>query len=409
MNKKTGPNNKDGRNIAIIDSGHNWAITPLVRELIRDGNNVLLFVQNKKAYTTGLFPELKGHIQIPTEINRDLALFLTVLFSRKGVTHVICLEEDIKSLLIKYQRYFKQCKYAFPGYSQYRRAVTKLTSIPLAMELGIPTPKEVQMDEVNGYFSSRPRKSGLPLVVKGSRGVSSQLVRYAFNSDQVLRYVDEIRKLDGRENNPKSEPLIQEYIGGPTYLTQTITQNGKVKVAISHRKIREWPLTGGVTTRAVTIDEPRLSEYASRILEELNWHGEAGFEWKYSREEDEFYFIEMNPRFEGSLAIAVEAGINFPRLLIQMMEGNEIPARNNVYKKLHFRYFYQLDLLSYLCRPSSLLVYMLESIDPKVRGEFSPVELLKNYQLLKTPILNLKYFLRNQDNLKAINRHTVHD
>jgi len=396
------------RNIAIVDSGHNWAITPLVRELLHDGNNVFLFVQNKKPYTNRLFQKLKGHIQIPS-IDQNLLLVLAALFLRKGITHIICLEEDIKSILIKHQRILKGLKFAFPGYVEYRLAVTKATSIQLAQQLGIPVPQNVRLEETKECFDGSSDSSGLPLVIKGSRGVSSQLVRYAFSRGEVVEYFEEIKELEREAGETDPKPIIQEYIGGPTYLTQTISVNGKVKAAISHRKIREWPLTGGVTTRAVTIDEPRLVDYASRMLKELNWHGEAGFEWKYSKEKDEFYFIEMNPRFEGSLAIAVEAGVNFPRMIIQMMEGEEIQEIKKFKKNLHFRYFYQLDFLSYLCHPTSLLGYLLESIDPRVRGEFSPVELLENYQLLKTPILNLKYFLSNRDNLEATHRHTVHD
>jgi carbamoyl-phosphate synthase large subunit len=38
-----------------------------------------------------------------------------------------------------------------------------------------------------------------------------------------------------------------------------------------------------------------------------------------------FSIIEMNPRFSGTLALSTAAGINFGSLLIDVVEGREIP------------------------------------------------------------------------------------
>ena len=101
-------------------------------------------------------------------------------------------------------------------------------------------------------------------------------------------------ELDKKIDPSSSPPIIQQFIGGPTYLSQAFVNEGSVKVVIPHYKYREWPLSGGVTARAKTISSPKIKKYMTAILESLEWNGEAGMEWKYDSTSDEFYFIEIN-------------------------------------------------------------------------------------------------------------------
>jgi len=382
-------------NIAIIDSGHQWSITPVVRELIKKKYNVYLCVQEKKASVPHLFPKIKGHIQIPRKLDDNFISFLAALFNRLNISHMICLDEDIKYHIIKYKAGLIDFHFAHPNIENYQKVSRKNLSIKFAEKLGIPIPRIFEYEGIDDIIKMNHQFNNKPLVVKGVGGVSSLQVRYAFNVSQLREYYDEIKLLENDIQKGDSHPIIQEYIGGPTYLTQTMSQNGKVKSIVSHRKIREWPLTGGVTSRAVTIYEPKLDDYATRMLEALQWHGEAGFEWKYSKAEDDFYFIEMNPRFEGSLDIAVKAGVNFPIMLIKIMENKELFVDNSYINGLHYRWFFRLDFKHFLTRPYGLMRLLWESIDPRVHGEFTFIELLRNYYLLKIPITELKNHLIN--------------
>jgi len=308
---------------------------------------------------------------------------------------MLCLDEKIKYYITQNKSKFRKISFALPDIQSYEIAYQKNLSIKFAEELGIPIPRIFEYEGVDDLIKFKNRFTGKPLVVKGQGGVSSMQVRYAFDMSQLTDYFNEIRHLEDRVRGVNLNPIIQEYIGGPTYLTQTISQNGKVKSIVSHKKIREWPLTGGVTTRAITIDEPKLEDYATRMLEALNWHGEAGFEWKYSQDTDEFYFIEMNPRFEGSLDITVKAGVNFPLMLIKIMNDEELVGDYNSVKGLHYRWFFQLDFKHFLARPYGLRRFLWESINPRIHGEFTFIEFLRNYYILKTPIIDLRNHIAN--------------
>jgi predicted ATP-grasp superfamily ATP-dependent carboligase len=59
---------------------------------------------------------------------------------------------------------------------------------------------------------------------------------------------------------------------------------------------------------------------AQRILDHVGWHGVAMVEFKVTPEGCP-YLMEVNPRFWGSLQLAIDAGVDFPWLLYQLASG----------------------------------------------------------------------------------------
>ena len=141
--------------------------------------------------------------------------------------------------------------------------------------------------------------------------------------------------------------MIQEYIGGPTYLTQGLAHNGEVISVIPHYKYREWPLTGGVSSRAVSIKEDRLIDYTTKILQ--NSIGQVKPVWSGNmiHEEMIFSFIEMNPRFEGSVDLAIKSGVDYPIQILELLKGN-IVKDFTFNQNIHYRWFYRYDFRCYL-------------------------------------------------------------
>jgi predicted ATP-grasp superfamily ATP-dependent carboligase len=51
------------------------------------------------------------------------------------------------------------------------------------------------------------------------------------------------------------------------------------------------------------------------LLSSLNWNGVAMFEFKYTTDSI-YYLMEINPRLWGSLQLAIDSGVDFPKLLL---------------------------------------------------------------------------------------------
>jgi predicted ATP-grasp superfamily ATP-dependent carboligase len=77
-----------------------------------------------------------------------------------------------------------------------------------------------------------------------------------------------------------------------------------------HRRIREYPITGGASTAAESFYDPALRDLRLTLLRALNWHGVAMVEFKKDQRDGTHKLI--NAKFWGSLDLAIAAGVDFP-------------------------------------------------------------------------------------------------
>ena len=69
--------------------------------------------------------------------------------------------------------------------------------------------------------------------------------------------------------------------------------------------------------------DPLLQTLAQRLLDDAQWHGVAMVEFKVARDGTP-YLMEINTRFWGSLQLAIDAGIDFPVMLLDLAFGKPI-------------------------------------------------------------------------------------
>jgi predicted ATP-grasp superfamily ATP-dependent carboligase len=112
----------------------------------------------------------------------------------------------------------------------------------------------------------------------------------------------------------KHDPIVQEYIVGPEYGYSALFNEGKMRASFQHRRILSLNYMGGASALREPTYVKKLEELGSRLLQVMKWHGPAMVEFKFDVQDKEFKLMEINPRFWGSLNLAVEAGIDFPYL-----------------------------------------------------------------------------------------------
>jgi predicted ATP-grasp superfamily ATP-dependent carboligase len=68
--------------------------------------------------------------------------------------------------------------------------------------------------------------------------------------------------------------FVTEYIDGEeNYSFAGLFWEGKLKVFFMYREIREYPLTGGSATYAVSTYDAEIKNRCQKLLEDLKWHG----------------------------------------------------------------------------------------------------------------------------------------
>ena len=173
-----------------------------------------------------------------------------------------------------------------------------------------------------------------PAVVKPTRsryltpqGWQGAAVHYAHSRDELLSLYHNVDYLSAQPT------LIQERISGPGVGMFALFDRGRLVAEFAHRRLREKPPSGGVSVlrESVAVD-PLLRGWAERLLAPLGWHGVARLEFKRSAATGEPYLIEVNGRFWGSLQLAIDAGLDFPLLAVQLTRG-DVPAVPPAYRE----------------------------------------------------------------------------
>ena len=128
---------------------------------------------------------------------------------------------------------------------------------------------------------------------------------------------------------PSFEKLVvQEYVPGVGVGAFFLCWQGTVYAEFMHRRLHEVPHTGGASSFRRSWFDRDVQEDALLKLKTLGWQGVGMFEYRWDPTTREFFLMELNGRFWGSLHLAMYAGVDFPAMLVACHLGDRPePAR----------------------------------------------------------------------------------
>ncbi len=212
-------------------------------------------------------------------------------------------------------------------------AANKDLTMAFAKKIGVDVPA-TQQPKNEGDVDEICRNAEFPLVIKGS--TSAGHVHYARNSEELKAYYRTI---------PDPRPIIQEYVKGYGCGFFALYDHGKCVAAFMHKRIREYPVSGGPSVAARAYYSEELKRQGLKLLDSLKWHGVAMVEFKHDVESGRYRLMEVNPKFWGSLELAIEAGVDFPYLAYQLAKGEEFDPVFDYDRSARFRWPFPGELL----------------------------------------------------------------
>src|SRR6266851_1400274 len=204
-------------------------------------------------------------------------------------------------------------KALLPGNESLNTALNKQKTCELASSLDIAVPRTTLIE--SGL--KLPTVERYPVVLKPTKSILVTSESVTTIAPEIVR--NESERAAVLEKWLPYLPVQQlEYIAGRGLGIEFLFNQGQPVWHFAHERIHEYPLTGGASTyrRSVHAD-PTLLERAQRLLAALRWHGVAMVEFKVAPD-GSFYLMEINPRLWGSLALSIDAGVNFPLGLWQI-------------------------------------------------------------------------------------------
>jgi protein-tyrosine-phosphatase len=212
-------------------------------------------------------------------------------------------------------------------------ALDKHKTLELARELGVAVPQSTLMSSIDqiGQVDS------FPVVLKPVRSKVSVEGDMRTLAVVVARSEDQRRDVL-RRWLPLTPVLQQEYVRGHGVGVELLFDHGRKIWHFAHERLHEFPLSGGASSyRRSVHPSPALLADGERLLIALGWHGVAMVEFKMDTA-GRHRLMEINPRLWGSLALSIDAGVDFPMGLLRLARGLE----NSVQPA--YRCYYTRDL-----------------------------------------------------------------
>lgn len=264
---------------------------------------------------------------------------------------IIPLEDVYAVVLSKYKQQITSSTgvlCAVPDWQPFSLASDKHSLLALCKEIGVGHPKT---GIINGNYDELASLVGFPSLIKPNHSEGSKGIALVNSIDGLKSAAPEIIAQYG-------ECSLQEYVSNDHYYNLMVyrTAAGKYSNYVVLKILRYYPIKGGSSCFAVTVENEPMLDMCKRVLDKLDWVGMADFDI-LEKGEGDYKIIEINPRVPASLRGAEISGVNFPEIIVSDVLKGKLPRYD--YKPGKYLRFLGLDLawfvaspLRFKCRPS---------------------------------------------------------
>lgn len=332
------------RNSVLVTDGYWRKSLAAVRALARKGLNV--GIGERTVWAPALFSKYAKWRYVYPSVARHPTEFMGWLRAtiEKGKFDVLITPEEETELLVAKNKEMLSRFVRLPiaDYQKIAFLRDKYRIVSYAHKVDIPCPVSRLISSARN-IDKKPSHFTYPLVLKPRMGSGARGLRYIHNLKDLEWFSQEALKKYGSF-------LLQEYIPGEDYYGVSVIFNerNELRSAFVHKKIRQYPVTGGVSTYAVSVHYPELVRLSEKILKSIGWYGVANIEFKIDNRDGRPKLMEINPRLWGSLHLAVESGINFPYLLYQLALRGDIKPAFDYAAGIKFRWLLPGDMMRFI-------------------------------------------------------------
>lgn len=203
-----------------------------------------------------------------------------------------------------------------------------------ARAIGVPVPEE--FDCTDGKLPPR-----YPVFLKPRCGEKLGLhaeQRYA-SAENEAEFVEAYHRMSAYDPSP----VVQECVtGSGCGICLVMDRQHRPVCVMGHRRIREYPITGGPSACCVSFYDETLEDRAVRLLQALNFTGIAMVEFKGNR------VLEINPRIWGSFPLTEVCGSRFAADYVRAAMGEDFSEPDRSFRRGKRMRFLLNDTLAWL-------------------------------------------------------------
>ncbi len=323
---------KAGITVLVTDGAERSSLA-IVRALGIAGYDVVVTSSNGRSLA-GASRYARVDVPVPDSLAEPEALAEALLrLSQSSAAAVVIPVTEPSLLAVLPVRDRFAAAIPFASLEAFRRISDKEAVLSAAKDVGIAVPHQVVVRHVDALEEVAPALD-YPVVVKTASSVVEHGgrrfkhgVHHARNPAEALHAA--------RLLGPGAYPmLIQQRIVGPGIGVFLLLWKGAEIARFAHRRLREKPPSGGISVYRESISvREELVATSRALVDRFDWEGVAMVEYKIDAATGTPYLMEINGRFWGSLQLAIDAGVDFPRLLVECAIAKSSPAPVREYRE----------------------------------------------------------------------------
>lgn len=196
------------------------------------------------------------------------------------------------------------------------------------MSLGLDTPKT--FDNLNSALDAiAAGELMFPVVIKPRWGSASIGIEFVDNVDDLRIMYERIRQrifkgiLGEVSQHDENCILVQQKITGDEYGLDVMNDLNGRNVGVAVKK--KLAMRAGETDKATTVDNKVLRQIGETLGTNLAHIG--NLDCDVLEMNGKYYILELNPRFGGGFPFSYEAGVNFPKAIINWAQGKDFDVK----------------------------------------------------------------------------------
>ncbi|OHB64494.1 MAG: hypothetical protein A2Y76_01305 [Planctomycetes bacterium RBG_13_60_9] len=315
------------RNPAVILSTHNIGLG-LIRTLGRCGVPIIaVYYQKQDMGYLSRYVQERVPAPHPEHSEEDFIRLLVDLAARHG--RCVLFPADDATLVAVSKNRSRLAEHhivACAEWTTVRQLIDKKHTYRLAESIGIPAPRTItprDIDDAEEYAAS----ARYPCLVKPCEShryfeiFRRKLVKVANANELLAAY--------RQASDAGMEVMLQEYIPGTD--ADGVNYNsyccdGTTVAEFTARKVRMSPPEFGVPAVVVSRHIPEVQDLGRRLLQSLGYTGYSCTEFRRDPRDGIYKLMEINPRHNRSLMLAVTCSVNFPLMEYTHLVDGRVPS-----------------------------------------------------------------------------------
>ena len=306
-----------------------------------------IIAADKDRISTGFYSKYTREKFVYPDITKSEKCFieqLSAFVKKENVDIVFPISNESILAIAKHRNHFdKSVSIPIADYDTLIQAVNKARTFRKAEELEIPIPKTYYPIR----YSELEQIDNFPVILKPTISSGSRGLTICNNKSELKNSFYKNISLNG-------DLIVQEYIpinedNGGEYCWYAIYDwNGECKGYGCYKTIRSYPIGTGPSTVQESVEIEKVNEISFKLMKGFNRKGLVQIDYRIDARDEIPKLIEINGRSWAPLTHSMQAGLNVPRIWLDLALKKPIPKQPPIKLHVKTRWLLPADILWFL-------------------------------------------------------------